>query len=104
MYPQLGEVGPKLREYWEAWPSGGALAFALLFWASPDKPFHTTRRGGFRASMMDTRDAPTHESLEPHTLARCTRGYPFISFGVSEVVGSSGPEPESESGRRRCKL
>ena len=43
MYPQLGEVGPKLREYWEAWPSGGALAFAFLFWASPDEPFQITR-------------------------------------------------------------
>ena len=43
MYAQLAEAGPKSREYWEAWPSSGALGFALLFWASPDKPFHIAR-------------------------------------------------------------
>ena len=43
MYLQLAEIGPKSKEYWEAWPSSGALVFALLFWASPDKPFHIAR-------------------------------------------------------------
>ena len=32
-----------LGEYWEALPSSGALGFAFLFWASPNKPFHIAR-------------------------------------------------------------
>ena len=44
MYRQLAEVGPKSREYWEAWPSSVALALALFWGASPDKPFHIARR------------------------------------------------------------
>ena len=72
MYLQLAELGSKSREYWEAWASKGALAFALLFWASPNKPFHIAR--WFARKHDGYAQRANAQKAWAHTLAQCTIG------------------------------